>query len=111
MEVFITRGSESYLELQLSPLGQPFSYLITKPRVECEIPEELPVEMSANIKGKSLLTSISIPLSFIPGDSNLIQGGCFCCLGEDTEYYALNPNSEESADFHRPDLFITFGEF
>jgi hypothetical protein len=110
VEIFINRGGESYLELQLSPLGQPFSYHILKPRVECIIPSELPITMSSKIESNTMTAKFSIPLSFLPGTDSSIFGGCFSCLGEETEYYSLNPNSEDAADFHRPDLFIKFGD-
>jgi hypothetical protein len=110
VEVFLNKGGESYLELQLSPLGQPFSYLIIKPRVECVIPSVLPVQMSTNLKENVLTANISVPISYLPGAGNSIYGGCFSCLGFETEYYSLNPNKEDAADFHRPELFIHFGE-
>ena len=110
VEIFIKRSGEHYLELQCSPLGQTVALLIEKPREKHVIPKTLPVNFTSNIDTE-WKTKISIPLDFIPGDGASIFGGCFACLGENPrEYYSLNPNPEKSADFHRPELFLKFGE-
>lgn len=112
VEIFIHRGGQSYLELQVSPLGQPFSYIIKKPRVECKIPEVFPASFTTSIQGNQrnkLICKLEIPFANIPGHSDTLKGGCFACLGKMTEYYSLNPNIEDTPDYHRPDLFIDFG--
>ena len=60
---------------------------------------------------KDWVAIFKIPLSEIPGSGNKLYGNFFSCLGSDTRsYYALNINTEDTPDFHRPDLFIKLGE-
>lgn len=115
VEVFLQRGenSEQYLEFQTSSLGQPFALLIKKARVEFSPPDVLEVKVQTLLENGNWTSKISVPLSDIPGDGNILRGNCFCCLGskEQREYYGLNINLDEQADFHRPELFTVLGHF
>ncbi len=109
-EVFISKDGESYLEVQISPLGQNFVLKIKKPRKVFESPASFSGK-TETISTKPWHCLISIPFSDIPGSSKSLTGNCFCVVGEaKREFYALNINSEKDPDFHRPELFINFGE-
>ena len=63
------------------------------------------------VKNKDWKAVFKIPLSDIPGSGNKLYGNFFSCLGSDTRsYYALNINSEDAPDFHRPELFVELGD-
>ena len=112
VEIFISRNQFTpYLELQLSPKEQPFALLINIPRKETAFPQNLNTE-SEKITNNPWVSKFKIPLSDIPGSGNILYGNCFSCLGsgKTRSYYALNINSEDGPDFHRPDLFIEFGK-
>ncbi len=112
VEVFISRSNRApYLELQCSPLNQPFALVVEIPRLKTKFPNKLDTNFEI-ISKKPWVTSISIPLSDIPGSGNILYGNCFSCLGSDKtrSYYALHINNEDLPDFHRPELFIEFGE-
>lgn len=100
----------AYLEIQLSPLNQPFALIVTDPRKTFFAPKNL-IHTSEVILTDKMWTAkleVTIPEE-IAGD--LIFGGFFACLGATArEYYALNPNPEMNPDFHRPDLFLSLIE-
>jgi len=109
-EVFITRDGVNYLEVQVSPLSQNFVLSITKPRVEYEVPKVFTGETKTTAL-EPWCAQIIIPLSEIPGETNILTGNCFSIVGsKNREYFALNINEESDPDFHRPDLFTKFGE-
>jgi hypothetical protein len=109
-EVFISRDGVQYLEVQVSPLGQNFVLHITEPRVEFTVPKSFTGE-TKTLTISPWHSTISIPICEIPGDSNILTGNCFSIVGEDKRnHFALNTNTETNPDFHRPDLFINFGE-
>tara|TARA_Y100000385_G_C13072965_1_gene629956 strand:+ start:1636 stop:2163 length:528 start_codon:yes stop_codon:yes gene_type:complete len=112
VEIFLKReDSQDYLEVQTSPLNQPFGLVIEEPRVKWHVPEVLDLAVSNITLGSSWKSTLSIGLNFIPGNSKKIIGNCFACLGnkESREYFALNINTEETPDFHRPELFVDMG--
>ena len=112
VEVFLKKEGVKYLEFQCSPLGQPFSYLIEKPRVSFDYPSKLNISTKVEVLDETIWkTWISIPYSDIPGSGTLITGNCFACLGKETQYFALNINTDDRPDFHRPELFIDFGDY
>lgn len=113
VEVFIKRNdSQDYLEVQTSPLNQPFGLIIEEPRVKWHIPKVLDLAVSNITLAGIWKSTLSIGLNFIPGTSNHFIGNCFACLGreESREYFALNINTEKTPDFHRPELFVEIGE-
>jgi hypothetical protein len=98
-----------YLELQLSPLNQPFALVITGPRKTFFPPQNLHLKTSVNLAEKLWSATLEVTL---PPDlrGEILYGGFFSCLGAgEREFYALNPNPEQVADFHRPDLFLRLG--
>ena len=115
-EVFIQRGTNhtKYLELQISPLGQVFALYIDEPRIKTRsINEfsELKTSFSAIKTLNGFNTEFKVAVSDIPGAGDKLFGNFFACLGpkDFRSYFALNTNSEEIADFHRPELFQPLG--
>lgn len=116
IEVFITRGHNQedklpYLEVQCSPLNQKFGLIVNRPRVETSQVEELNTKFEI-ITQNPWVTRVIIPFSDIPGSGNILYGNCFSCLGnaKNRQYYALNINKDDNPDYHRPELFLQFGE-
>src|SRR5690606_5690688 len=95
-----------YLEIQLSPLNQPFALVIRKPRVEFGYPENLDFSHSVDGEERTWRSKLQVTLpSELQGD--LLFVGLHACLGMgEREYFALNPNPEDKPDFHRPELFV-----
>jgi hypothetical protein len=95
-----------YLELQVSPLNQPFALIITEPRKTFTSPVSLDFSHEVSVENKIWTTSLKLT---IPPDleGDHLYGGFFSCLDQEPrEYYALEPNPEASPDFHRPELFL-----
>ena|SRR5690606_7045986 len=94
-----------YLEVQVSPLNQPFALVIVEPRKTFHPPESLTYTHSVTLTDKVWETIINVTLPpEITGD--VLYGSFFSCLGEgEREFYALEINPEENPDFHRPELF------
>jgi hypothetical protein len=114
VEVFLKReDSQSYLEVQTSPLNQPFALIIEKPRVSFHKPQTLSLQIKNKIENSTWSAQLIIKKEDIPGQGNRLFGNCFACLGtkEKREYFALNINQEDKPDYHRPELFQLFGEF
>lgn len=111
-EVFISRGlCNSYLELQVSPLGQKFSLLIHKPR---EITEEftpLLSKIEAFKTDDGFSSKFMINVADIPGKGNDIYANFFACLGdsENRNYFGYKLKQVGSPDFHQPSLFQKLG--
>lgn len=99
-----------YLEVQVSPLNQPFALIITEPRKATHEPESLHFTHEVEVEGRSWKSKMIIELpQDLQGD--VLYGGFFACLGEgEREYFALEPNPEAKPDFHRPELFIKLDE-
>lgn len=99
-----------YLEIQVSPLNQPFALIITEPRKMFHAPKSLDFKHDVEVEGRSFKARMEI--KFPPElKGSLVYGGFFACLDhEPREYFAVNPNEEESPDFHRPELFLPLGE-
>ena len=106
----IDEVSAPYIEIQLSPLNQPFALLIKKPRESFDYPQGL--EFSHESSGEERTWSSTLIVK-IPEE---LQGrhlfvGLHACLGiGEREFFALNPNPEENPDFHRPELFEEVAE-
>jgi hypothetical protein len=113
VEVFLTRhqAGKPYLEFQLSPLNQKFALVISRPREDYAYPQSLLVETDSELLDNHWSTRIFIPFTDIPGEGNELYGNFFSCLGatEKRSYFAKNINTEENADFHRPELFESLG--
>jgi hypothetical protein len=94
-----------YLEIQVSPLNQPFALVIHEPRKIFHAPKELQFFHTSSVEGRVWNSTLKVVL---PEElrGSLIYGGFFACLeSEPREYYALEPNPESGPDFHRPELF------
>lgn len=95
-----------YLEIQVSPLNQPFALIITEPRKIFAAPKVLDFFHEVSIDGRSWKTTMKVTL---PADlkGTDLYGGFFACLDQDPrEYFAFEPNPEQNPDFHRPELFL-----
>lgn len=95
-----------YLEIQISPLNQPFALIITEPRKSFYAPKILDVIHEVLVDGKNWTATMKLTL---PNDllGSVLYGGFYACLDHDPrEYYALQPNIENQPDFHRPELFL-----
>ncbi len=98
-----------YLEVQLSPLNQPFALVITEPRKIFAAPKALDLSHSVSLDGRRWDAAVTVLLPPEVTGRDL-YGGFFACLDTDPrEYYALEPNPEENPDFHRPELFTLLG--
>lgn len=95
-----------YLEVQVSPLNQPFALIITEPRKTFHPPKTLDFSHEVSVEGKIWSATMKIKLpDELKGDH--LYGGFFACLDHDPrEFYALEPNPEQNPDFHRPELFL-----
>lgn len=99
-----------YLEIQVSPLNQPFALIITEPRKTFHAPAVLDILHEVSVEGNLWTAAVKITL---PADlkGTALYGGFFACLDhEPREYYALEPNPEQNPDFHRPELFLPLTE-
>lgn len=98
--------SAPYLEIQLSPLNQPFALIITEPRKTYFPPAQLDFKGSVQVEDKFWTGVIDVTLpDELKGER--LYGGFFSCLSTNPrEYYALEPNPESNPDFHRPELFL-----
>lgn len=94
-----------YLEIQVSPLNQPFALLIVEPRVKFHAPAELTFVTTSVTEGKIWKAQLEVSLpQELKGD--YLFGGFFACLNQSPrEFYALELNPEDRPDFHRPELF------
>lgn len=101
--------SAPYLEIQVSPLNQPFALVITEPRKVFNAPRNLLMETKVELDEKNWKAEFKLTLpEEIQG--KLLYGGFYACLGNGPrEFYALEPNPEANPDFHRPDLFLPLG--
>lgn len=112
LEAFLQLRSHSeelsapYLEIQVSPLNQPFALIITEPRKIFRAPRILDFIHEVELEGRQWKATMEIKLpDELRGD--LLYGGFFACLDQEPrEFFALEPNTESSPDFHRPELFI-----
>ena len=99
-----------YLEIQISPLNQPFALIITEPRNIFFPPKTLDFKHEVSVTDKLWTGKMEV---ILPEElkGNLLYGGFFSILAsEPREYYALEPNSENNPDFHRPELFLKLDE-
>ena len=99
-----------YLEIQVSPLNQPFALIITEPRKTYLPPKELLYKTEVTLTDKLWVGKMELTLpDELVGTS--LYGGFFACLAtEPREFYALQPNPEVNPDFHRPELFLPLDE-
>ena len=99
-----------YLEIQISPLNQPFALIVTEPRKTFFAPKALEYKSEVTLTEKLWTTKLEVTVpEEVTGD--ILSGGFFACLGASTrEYYALNPNPEMNPDFHRPEFFLSLVE-
>ena len=99
-----------YLEVQVSPLNQPFALIIKEPRKVYYPPENLIFKTEVTLTDKLWTGKLEVELPpDLTGDS--LYGGFYACVSADPrEYYALQPNIEVAPDFHRPELFLLLDE-
>lgn len=112
VEVFLQLRSDEadvkapYLELQVSPLNQPFALIIFEPRKIFSAPKILDFNHDSKVDGRVWVARIKVKLpSELKGKH--LYGGFFACLDHaPREFYALEPNPEPAPDFHRPEFFL-----
>ena len=81
-----------YLEIQLSPLNQPFALIVTEPRKKFFSPKNLIYKSEVTLTDKIWTAKLEVTLPDEVSGEHL-YGGFFACLGASTrEYYALNSN-------------------
>lgn len=100
-----------YLEIQVSPLNQPFALVISEPRKVFSAPKILDFIHEVQLEGRTWTATMEVKL---PEElkGNYLYGGFFSCLDHDPrEFYALEPNPEGNPDFHRPELFLPLGMY
>ena len=97
-----------YLEFEISPLGQILQLQIIEPRKIISTPLFCLLNIEKNIVTPQTWSGQFSFTSSIFLDNKNIWGGFFACLGvgNDREFFSLNPNTEANADFHRPELFL-----
>lgn len=99
-----------YLEIQVSPLNQPFALIITEPRKTFFAPKVLDYKTQVEVTEKFWTGKMEVILPQELQGGKLF-GGFFACLGQDPrEFLALEPNPEQNPDFHRPELFLNLDE-
>lgn len=99
-----------YLEIQVSPLNQPFALIITEPRKTFFAPKNLDYKTSVEVTDKFWTGKMELVLPDELQGTELF-GGFFSCLAQEPrEYFALDPNPEANPDFHRPELFLRLDE-
>jgi hypothetical protein len=95
-----------YLEVQVSPLNQPFALIIKEPRKIFHPPAIMDMIHEVSVEGRVWFASLKFTLPQELAGPQL-YGGFFACLDHGPrEFYALEPNPEENPDFHRPELFL-----
>lgn len=108
VEVFVQpdrMNVQSYYEFQVSPLSQPFSLKVIKPRVE-SVKSDLDFSYEVSLSEEKWESFIEFKDLY---PEKPLYGGVFACLGKASrQYYAIHPNPEAHADFHRPEFFIEF---
>lgn len=99
-----------YLEIQVSPLNQPFALIITEPRQKYFAPKDLEFKFQVTTEGRYWTGTMEVSLpAELKGEH--LYGGFFACLStEPREFFALEPNPENQPDFHRPELFLILDE-
>jgi hypothetical protein len=99
-----------YLEIQVSPLNQPFALIVTEPRKTYFPPKQLEFFSEVSLEGRFWHTKMKIILPAELKGTKLF-GGFFSCLSHNPrEFYALELNPEDQPDFHRPELFLALDE-
>jgi hypothetical protein len=97
-----------YLELQLSPLNQPFALMILKPRISFYTPLTLKLESSVHTHSWGFESHLEVEL---PSELQLGEcwAGMFAALGKNPrEFHALSPWAQGIPDFHQPQYFQRF---
>lgn len=114
VELFIQPKNENnewkfYQEIEISPLGQVLCLNIHKPRKILSTPIHTDFNVQITHKGHHWLTTLIYP---IPKLASLCdyKFGLFAALGSQNQrqYYAINPNPQDNADFHLPEYFFQY---
>jgi hypothetical protein len=111
VEIFLRREGQSYLEVQSSPLAQPFILCIDTPRKKYQYPEKSEIEISADIDEHGFKVQMNIPYKEIPGSGSIVQGNAYAILGskEQREHFYLFNLDGDTVDFHQPNKFQDIG--
>ena len=100
-------ASGPYLELELSPLGQPFALLIEEPARRYAAPDTLAFlrENSLTETAWRVRVAVQVP-GYAPGAP--LFGNLTACLGPAgaRSYWGLTLNEDGEVDFHRPAEFV-----
>ena len=99
--------SGPYLELQLSPLAQPFALVVAEPARRYAAPEALAF-LRENALGETVWrvrVAVQVP-GYAPGAP--LFGNLTACLGPagGRSYWGLVLNGDGDVDFHRPGEFV-----
>lgn len=100
-------SSGTYLELQLSPLGQPFALVVKEPARQYGAPDTLAF-LRENSLGETtwrVRVAVQVP-NYAPGAP--LFGNLTACLGPAgaRTHWGLTLNEGEEVDFHRPQEFV-----
>jgi hypothetical protein len=106
---------DAYFEMQLSPSGRAFEFLILKPRqIQLTPWESFSFFHRCDVTDQRWLASWSFRLPEWCQEPSFssVTFGAFACLNSadviktNRQYFSLRPNTESNPDFHRPELFI-----
>src|SRR5690606_8395580 len=83
-----------YLEVQVSPLNQPFALIVTEPRKTFFAPKSLEFKHEVKVEERSWSSTLEVMIpDALKGE--LLYGGFFSILSQEPrEFYALGPNAE-----------------
>lgn len=100
-------ASGPYLELQMSPLGQPFALVVEEPARRYGAPATLAF-LRENVRDEGfwrVRVAVQVP-GYVPGAP--LFGNLTACLGpaRARTYWGLTLNEDGEVDFHRPKEFV-----
>ncbi|MBT2558599.1 hypothetical protein J7E24_12450 [Hymenobacter sp. ISL-91] len=99
--------SGPYLEVQISPLGQPFALWVEEPARRFAPPAKLAFTKEVLLEPDAWQTRLSVRIpDYEPGA--LLFGNLTACLGpaQARGFWGLALNAESTPDFHRPADFV-----
>ena len=99
--------SGPYLELQLSPLGQPFALVVEEPARRYGAPATLAFLRENSLREDFWRVRVAVQVpGYAPGAP--LFGNLTACLGPEGAriYWGLTLNEDGEVDFHRPAGFV-----
>ena len=103
------KGTKTYYEFQISPLGQHFELEVRVPRVEMNRDYRSRGSFAAHVVSPTHWTAeFLIPMaSFGASADTSLEGGLFAILGPPgaREYWSAFLPEQQVADFHKPECF------